>query len=268
MDKLSKRQIKRVTRFLQEKEERARSEKFRHRAPSGDGRQRESTIQVLAGQVDQMLIVVSFVSPPLKRGLIDRLLVIAAMERVDPVVVLNKTDLLESREEGEETLALYRSLGYQAFMTSTVTGEGVDLLREQVRDCTSLFAGHSGVGKSSLLNALLPGAADKVEVRDVSPATAKGVHTTTSVKLYQIDERSAVIDLPGVKLVSLYDLDPADIGRFFPEFGAWSRHCRFSDCLHISEPECAVKKGLAEGDIHPLRYESYVRMVEKPRATS
>ena len=266
MDKLSKRQIKQITHFFKEKEERARSEKFHHRAPSGDGRKRESTVSLLAGRADQVIIVVSFVSPPLKRGLIDRLLVIAAMERVDPVVVLNKADLLASRQEGEEIVALYRSLGYQCFLTSTLTGEGIDLLREQTRGSTSLLAGHSGVGKSSLLNALLPGAAGKAEVRNVSHATAKGVHTTTSVRLYQLDDRSAVIDLPGVKLVSLYDLDPVDIGRLFPEFTGRQRFCRYRDCLHISEPECGVKKGLAEGGIHPLRYQSYVRMVKKPRA--
>lgn len=268
MDKLSRRQVKRITRFLQEKEERARSAKFRHRSPSGDGRKKESTIRTLAGRVDQILIVVSFVSPPLKRGLIDRILVIAGMEKVDPVVVLNKVDLLGSRQEGEEVLALYRSLGCRSLLTSTVTGEGIDMLKELTRGCTSLLAGHSGVGKSSLLNALLPGANEKVEVRDVSRATEKGVHTTTSIRLYQLDKKSAVIDLPGIKLVSLYDLDPVAIGSFFPEFAAAGRSCRYGDCLHIKEPGCGVKKSLAEGDIHPLRYESYVRMVEKPLALS
>jgi ribosome biogenesis GTPase len=268
MERLSKRQLNKIRHFFREKEERARSEKFRHRAPSGDGREKESTIRVLAGQVDQMLIAVSFVQPPLKPGLVDRLLVIAGLEKVDPVVILNKADLLKDRKEGEELRSLYRSLGYQAFMTSTVTGEGLDLLQEQVRERTSLLAGHSGVGKSSLLNALLPDTGAKAAVKHVSHATSKGVHTTTSIRLHQIGEKTAVIDLPGVKLVSLYDLEPGEISRFFPEFTSYARRCRFSDCLHIREPGCGVKEGLEAGGVHPLRYASYVRMVEKPRALS
>jgi ribosome biogenesis GTPase len=268
MDKLSKRQIQRITHFFKEKSERAKSQagKFHHRSPSGDGRRRESIVRLMAGKVDQIVIVTSFVMPPLKPGLIDRFLVVAGAEGVEPVIVFNKVDLLESREEGEEILALYRSLGYAAFMTSTVTGEGVDLLREEIDGKTSLLAGHSGVGKSSLLNTIRSGITEKVEVREVSSATEKGKHTTTTIKLYHIDDRTTIFDLPGVKLISLYDLGSVDIQGYFPEIAARSRLCRYNDCLHITEPECGVKKGLEEGLITRLRYDSYVRMVEKPEA--
>ncbi len=268
MNKLSKRQLQRIAHFLREKEERSKAAKFRHRSSSGDGRRRESTVGLLAGRVDKVIIVASFVSPQLKRGLIDRFLVISGMEKAEPVIVFNKADLLTDRREGDEVAALYRSLGYRCCMTSAVTGEGIELLKEEVRDCTSLLAGHSGVGKSSLLNALLAGKKEKADVKEVSSTTNKGVHTTTSVKVYQLDGRTTVLDLPGVKLVSLYDLDPASIRMHFPEFVSWSRRCRFSDCLHTEEPECGVKEGLAAGGVDRQRYESYVRMVKKPRAES
>ena len=268
MDKLSKRQIKRITRFLEEKAARSRGAKFQHRSASGDGRRKESTVGLLAGRVDQVVIVASFVSPPLKAGLIDRFLVVAAMERAEPVIVFNKADLLESRAAGEKTAALYRSLGYRSLLTSTVTGEGVELLREGLRDSTSLLAGHSGVGKSSLLNALRAGDGEEIEARDVSEATGKGVHTTTSLRLYRLDEKTAVFDLPGVKLVSLYDLEPAEVRRCFPEFAAPGGNCRYRDCLHVKEPECGVKAAVEKGDITRERYDSYVRLIENPMARS
>lgn len=268
MERLSKRQQKRITHFLREKAERAKSGKFRHRSSSGDGRRRESTVGLLAARVDKVVIVASFVSPQLKRGFIDRVLVISGMEKAEPVIVFNKVDLLADRRDGEEVAALYRSLGYRCCMTSAVTGEGIALLKEEIRDSSSLLAGHSGVGKSSLLNALLAGKSEKAEVKEVSATTNKGVHTTTSVKVYQMDGKTTLLDLPGVKLVSLYDLDPASIGTFFPEFTSWSRRCRYTDCLHTREPECGVKQGLAEGEIDGQRYESYVRMVENPWAES
>jgi len=222
----------------------------------------------MAANVDQIIIVASFVMPALKRGLIDRFLVIAGTERVEPVVVLNKADLLESRGEGEEILALYRSLGYTAFMTSTVTGEGIEVLQNQARDRASLLAGHSGVGKSSLLNAIRSGIGEKAEVREVSRTTEKGIHTTTTIRLYQVDDKTTLFDLPGVKLVSLYDLEPVEIQRHFPEFTSCSQWCRYRDCLHMGEPECGVKKGVAEGFIARCRYESYQRMVLNPQAVS
>lgn len=270
MEKLSKRQVQRIEHFFREKKERARSQagKFRHRSPSGDPRQKESIVRLMAGNVDQIIIVASFVMPALKTGLIDRFLVVAGTERVEPVIVLNKADLLEARGEGEEILALYRSLGYTAFMSSTVTGEGMETLKGLVTGRASLLAGHSGVGKSSLLNALRTGITEKAEVREVSRATEKGIHTTTTIRLYRIDDKTTLFDLPGVKLVSLYDLEPVEIQRHFPEFASCSRRCRYRDCLHMGEPECGVKKGLEEGFIARLRYESYQRMVLNPQAVS
>jgi ribosome biogenesis GTPase len=268
VDKLTKRQLQRIKHFFKEKEERARAEKFRHRSSGGDGRRKESMVRLIAGRVDQVLIVASFAAPPLKTGLIDRFLVMAGLEGADAVILFNKIDLLESRDEGEETAGLYRSLGYTAFMTSTVTGEGIATLREHVAGRVSLLAGHSGVGKSSLLNLLQSGLAEKAEVSEISEATGKGKHTTTTVRLYRLDEKTTVFDLPGIKLASLHGVTAREIEEHFPEFRIRSRSCRYRDCLHLEEPECAVRKGLADGTVDSRRYESYRRIVASPGAES
>jgi len=270
MEKLTRRQIQRIGHFFREKEERAGREaaKFHHRSPSGDPRRRESVVSLMAGKVDQMIIVTSFVAPPLRTGLIDRFLVTAGIERIDPLILLNKADLLRTRDEGDDVLALYRSLGYQAFMTSVVSGEGIDAVGELVGGRASLLAGHSGVGKSSLLNALRPGSSEKIVVSDVSSATGKGKHTTTSIRLYRLDSGTVVYDLPGIKLASLHDIGPLEIARNFPEFNAPSRFCRYSDCAHIEEPGCGVREAFEKGEIAACRYESYLRIIGNPAAGS
>jgi ribosome biogenesis GTPase len=201
-------------------------------------------------------------------GLIDRFLVMAGLEGADAVILFSKADLLASRDEGEAVAGLYRSLGYTAFMTSAVTGEGITALREHVAGRVSLLAGHSGVGKSSLLNLLQTGLAERAQVREVSEATGKGKHTTTSVRLYRLNEETVVFDLPGIKLASLHGIAPRQIQEHFPELRVRSRSCHYRDCLHLDEPECAVRKGLTEGTVDRQRYESYRRIVSHPEAES
>jgi ribosome biogenesis GTPase len=192
----------------------------------------------------------------------------AGLEGADAIILFNKVDLLDSRDEGEAAAGLYRSLGYTVLMTSTVTGEGTATLREYVAGRVSLLAGHSGVGKSSLLNLLQTGLAERAEVREVSAATGKGKHTTTSVRLYRLDEKTVIFDLPGIKLASLHGVAPREIQEHFPEFRVRSRSCYYRDCLHLEEPECAVRRGLAEGSVDRQRYESYRRIVGNPVAES
>ena len=270
MDKLSKRQLQRIGHFFREKEERAAKEaaRFRHRSAAGDPRQRESVVSLMAAKVDQMVIVTSFVNPPLKRGLIDRFLVTAGIERTDPLILFNKADLLPDRGEGSEVLALYRSLGFPAYMTSAATGEGIGALRESLAGRASLLAGHSGVGKSSLLNALRPGLAEGAEVGDVSGATGKGRHTTTTVRLYRLDGGTVIFDLPGVKLASLHGVTAREVARNFPEFSSPSRRCRYDDCIHVDEPECGVRGAVERGEVDRERFASYLRIVRKPAAIS
>ncbi|MDQ7824854.1 MAG: ribosome small subunit-dependent GTPase A [Candidatus Eremiobacteraeota bacterium] len=263
MKELSRKQLQGIKHYFREKELRRKAQeaKMHHRSPSGDGRRRESLARIISEKVEHIVIVSSFILPPLKTGLIDRFLVMSALEGIEPIIVLNKTDLLPHRADGEKTLSLYRSLGYYGLLASTVTCEGIDLLRDMLRGRSSMLAGHSGVGKSSLLNAMEPGITDRPLVREVSSSTMKGTHTTTSVILYRFPDGTAIFDLPGLKLAPLHGVAPAEIGRCFPEFGYFVRRCRFNDCIHREEPECGVREALEEGAISKDRYESYLRML-------
>ncbi len=264
MRELTRRQIKGIQYSFREKELRRKKqeERFLHRAPSGDARRREPLIRLMAEKAEIMLIISSFVNPPLKPGLIDRFLVIAETEQIEPIILFNKADLLKERSVGEEIALRYRSLGYRAALTSTVTGEGISFIREYITGKGSLLAGHSGVGKSSLLNAMAPGLDAKPAVGEVSTATGKGTHTTTTVKIYHLGNDTRVLDLPGIKSVSLCSVPSRQIAMAFPEFQRWARHCKYDDCLHGEEPFCGVKKGVDEGMIAKERYESYLRIMD------
>jgi ribosome biogenesis GTPase / thiamine phosphate phosphatase len=261
---LSRRQRDHIAHYFREKELRLAQqvEKFRHRAPSGDGRKKESLVRLFADRVDFLIIVSSFVLPAPRPGLIDRFLLMAHHEELEPIIAFNKADLLNDRSSGETIMNLYRSLGYHALLTSTVSGEGLEFLAGSIRGRTSLLAGHSGVGKSSLLQALAPGLEGAPETGEVSVATGKGVHTTTSVKLYRTSDGTAFYDLPGLKYMSFHDVSPRDVAASFPEIARFSRQCRYDDCLHGSEPQCHIKAQVESGMIDRGRYESYRRIVE------
>lgn len=264
MKEISRRQYKSIQYMFREKELRRKKqeERFLHRAPSGDARKREPLIRLMAEKADIMLIISSFVHPPTKSGLIDRFLVIAETEQIEPIIIFNKTDLLQDRSAGEEMALQYRSLGYRAVLTSALTCEGIPFIRECITGRGSLLAGHSGVGKSSLLNALAPGLTAKPAVGEVSTATNKGTHTTTTVKIYNLGDDTRIFDLPGMKDVSLCSIPSRQIAAAFPEFQSWARHCRYDDCNHLEEPSCGVKKGVDEGMIAKERYESYLRIMD------
>ncbi len=217
-------------------------------------------IRRIAQNIDQLVIVASFVEPPLKTGLIDRFLVLAELEQLEPIICLNKTDLLERPEEAEEVASIYRPLGYRVLLTSAVSGQGIGELRQLLMGRISALAGHSGVGKSSLLNAVAPDL--DIEVNEVSAATKKGRHTTSKVRVYNLDDQSKVIDLPGIKLLNFIDIHYDEARLFYREFEQYAPFCKYRDCQHITEDHCAVKEALEEGKIHPLRYESYLNLVE------
>jgi ribosome biogenesis GTPase len=261
---ITRRQLKSIQYMFREKDLRRKKqeERFLHRAPSGDARKREPLIRLMAEKAEIMLIISSFVHPPAKPGLIDRFLVIAEAENIEPIIIFNKADLLPDRTEGESLALRYRSLGYNALLTSTVTGEGIAHVRSCIAGRGSLLAGHSGVGKSSMLNAIAPGLDAKPAVGEVSTSTGKGTHTTTSVRIYNLGGDTRVFDLPGMKDVSLGSVPPETVANAFPEFQGWARQCRFDDCLHRGEPGCGVLKGAEEGMIAKERYESYLRIIE------
>lgn len=215
---------------------------------------------VMAANVDQVLIVSSAEQPPPKPHLIDRYMVAAHAGRMTPILCMNKIDL-DAAGEGRGIAGLYASLGYRALCTSAVTGEGVDGLRDVFRGKSTVLAGQSGVGKSSLLNALQPGLG--LRVRAVSDDTAKGRHTTTTAELLRLDFGAYVVDTPGIRTFDISAVPAGELEQYFADLVPHVADCRFPDCTHRHEDDCAVKDAVTAGHIHPLRYESYVRMFDE-----
>ena len=222
-------------------------------------RKRVPYIRRLSRNLDQVLIVASFKSPDLKPGLIDRLLVMAELEEVEAVICLNKADLLDNPAEAESIAAIYRNIGYPVVITSVVTGQGVKELQRMLQGKRSALAGHSGVGKSSLLNAMHKDV--QVAVGEVSYSNNKGRHTTTQAKTYTLDEETELIDLPGLKHVDFFDIHRDEARFYYREFLDYAEGCKFSNCLHLSEKSCAVKEAVEAGRIARERYRSYEQFV-------
>jgi ribosome biogenesis GTPase len=218
--------------------------------------------QVLVANLDAILVVASVREPDLVPGLIDRFLVAAESRGLDAGVALNKIDLDPDRAF-EEVAAVYRGLGYPVLPVSAATGEGVAAVRDFLGGRTSALLGHSGVGKSSLANALDPSL--KLRVRPVNAVTGLGTHTTTTVKLLRLPWGGYLVDTPGIREFGLWATEPRDVGFWYRELAARARECRFGDCLHEREPGCAVKEAVAAGAIVPWRYESYLRVLGSVR---
>jgi len=208
--------------------------------------------------VDTVVIVVAAQAPPLRPALIDRLLVTAQSESIDPIICLNKIDL-DQDGEASWTLGLYKELGYRVVETSALTGRGVNVLADLLRGRLSVFSGHSGVGKTSLLKALIPGFDRRT--RAVSKR-ARGRHATTEVYLVRLPNGGLVVDTPGFREFTVWGVEVHQIGRYYPEFLPFIGSCKFNNCLHLEEPGCAVREAVEQGRIHPLRYRNYLRLVE------
>lgn len=212
--------------------------------------------QVVVANVDGLLIVVALRSPPLRARFIDRLLVAADVGGLEPVICLNKVDLASSAAEAARELALYESLGYRVLRCSVVTGAGVDELGGVLRDRTFVVAGQSGVGKSSLLNAVDP--ALQLRTGEMSEANDRGCHTTTWVSLLPLAGGGYVVDTPGIRSFSMWDVEADQLGHHFREFAPLLASCHYPSCTHTHEPRCAIKRAVESGAIDPERYESYV----------
>ena len=212
---------------------------------------------VLVANVDQILIVSALEEPGLKLPLIDRYLISAEIGGVKPVVVLNKADLVD-RSLYQWVVGLYTSLGYETVMTSAADGRGLDRLRELIATGTTAFSGQSGVGKSSLVNAIQPGL--NLRVREVSDWTTKGKHTTTTADLIRLESGGYVVDTPGLRQFELWGVVPSELSAHFVEFRPYQALCKFPDCSHTHESQCSVKDALHWGQIHPGRFESYLKL--------
>jgi ribosome biogenesis GTPase len=216
--------------------------------------------QVLVANPDQLVFVFSIRKPRPSLRKLDRFLVVAEMNQLPAIICVNKIDLV-AVSEAEQTFNIYEQLDYRVIYTSARTGAGVDTLRKQLAGRISVLAGSSGVGKSSLLNAIQPGLG--LHVREVSDATDKGLHTTRHVELISLDVGGYVADTPGIRSLALFDLEPGELDAYFREIARFVPDCQFSDCTHRHEPKCAVRAALKEGKISSERYESYLRLREE-----
>jgi ribosome biogenesis GTPase len=212
--------------------------------------------------VERVIIVVSAREPKFRPRLIDRYLVAAEYGELEAVICINKIDL-DLEGSYEPSLEMYRSLGYPAIATSVTEGVGLDELRELLKDKMSVLAGQSGVGKSSLLSKIDP-ELDLKSIR-ISSKTGKGQHTTKAASLLTLSFGGYVIDTPGIRQFSLWDVPAVDLAGSYPEIARLGQDCRFQPCSHVKEIDCAVKAALEAGDIFPTRYESYVSLYEDLR---
>lgn len=214
----------------------------------------ESAEQVIASNIDQLIIVSSAKNPPLRFGLIDRYLIIAEKNRLDPVICVNKIDLVDEKRLREELL-FYENLGYRLIFTSALELKGIDNFKQILKDKNSVLAGHSGVGKSSLINIILPGA--QLFIKEISRVTGKGKHATSAMTMLRLPFGGYIIDTPGIREFGLWDVKKRELFHYFPEIVDESARCRFRSCVHINEQDCAVKDAVDRNIIKQSRYKSY-----------
>ena len=211
--------------------------------------------QILLANPDQAIFVFACAHPDPRLKMLDRYLVIAEKQRIPALIVANKIDLVD---DPKNIFGLYESIGYRVLYTSTKLKVGLEEFKDILTGRISALAGPSGVGKSTLLNAIQPGLG--LAVNEISTAMNKGKHTTVTRQLFPVEGGGYVGDTPGWKSLALWDTEPEELDAYFPELRDLVPHCQFSDCTHIHEPGCAVLAALKEGKIHPERYESYLRL--------
>lgn len=216
---------------------------------------------LIAANVDQAILIATLVFPRTSLGFIDRFLVAIESFRIPGVLIFNKQDLLndEMKEFQAELMELYESLGYKCMATTAVSEEGLDNFAALLKGKVSLLSGHSGVGKSTLVNAIAPDL--DIKTQEVSTFANKGVHTTTFAEMFELEKDTFIIDSPGIKELGLADMKPEEISHYFPEMRELLNQCKYNNCRHINEPGCAVKESVMAGNIAMSRYESYLSMV-------
>ncbi|MEM7483724.1 MAG: ribosome small subunit-dependent GTPase A [Bacteroidota bacterium] len=216
---------------------------------------------IIAANLDQVFLLVTLSSPQTFTSFIDRFLVTAEAYEIPVVILFNKMDAYYENEMGEvkHLAALYESVGYQCIEISAADGTNIDPVKKLMVDKTSMFSGHSGVGKSTLINAIEPGL--ELKTAEISEQHLQGQHTTTFAEMYDLSFGARIIDTPGIKGFGIVDMEQDEIGDYFPEFFKLKSKCKFNNCLHLDEPKCAVKEALKNDEISWSRYRSYVQMI-------
>lgn len=219
-------------------------------------------VHIIAANVDILFILVTIDNPVTTTSFIDRLLVTAEAYGIEAILVFNKVDTF-SEEILDDQLFLqytYDKIGYKCLRVSAATGKGLDALKETMTNKVSMFTGHSGVGKSTLVNALEPGL--NLKTKEISEQHQQGQHTTTFAEMYDLSFDAKIIDTPGIRGFGIVDMEPQEIGNYFPEFFKLKDQCKFNNCLHREEPHCAVKDALDDDEISWSRYKSYTQMLD------
>lgn len=219
-------------------------------------------IRPAVANVDQAMVIFALMHPTPNFNLLDRFLLMMERQSVKSIICFNKTDLIEDKE-AEEIAAIYRDSGYEVFLTSTQENAGIDKVWQKLMGKTTVLAGPSGVGKSSLLNALMPEA--NAQTGSVSEKIKRGRHTTRHSELMYLGEDTFLMDTPGFSSLYIEDMEPEEIKEYYDEFIPYREKCRFNGCNHINEPDCGVKTALSEGKISELRYKNYVQLYQEQK---
>ena len=217
---------------------------------------------IIAANIDVAFLLITLNNPPTFTTFIDRFLVTAEAYEIKAVLLFNKIDTYNEDELLEIKLlaAMYREIGYECLGISATTGKNIDKVKEMMKGKVSMFSGHSGVGKSTLVNALEPNL--NLKTTEISGQHMQGQHTTTFAEMYDLSFGAQIIDTPGIKGFGIVELDKEELGGYFPEFFKLKEHCKFNNCLHIEEPHCAVKEALEREEIPWSRYKSYLQIIE------
>lgn len=223
-------------------------------------------IHIIASNIDQAVLIMTITNPMLKQGFIDRFLIMTEPYDIPVLILFNKEDLYKEKDFllYDEMNNLYSKLGYDCLLISAKTGKGIAELNKRLKNKTSLMTGQSGVGKTTLINHL----SGKLDLRTniLSDYTGKGMHTTTFAEMFDIGENRIIIDTPGIKTLSFNHLEPMDVAHNFVEIFENSKSCKYSNCTHKEEPNCAIKEAIIAGDIHELRYYNYLQIIDEIEA--
>lgn len=218
---------------------------------------------IIAANLDQAILIATLINPRTSFGFIDRFLVTAEAYHIPAIIVFNKIDIYEQDDMDYllEIQKMYEDVGYKVLLCSTFTKQGLDEVQSLIKNKTTLISGHSGVGKSSLINLLLPDV--HLKTSEISDYSSKGVHTTTFAEMYELPNGGSIIDTPGIRELGVVDIEDEQLSHYFPEMRNELKNCKFHNCIHVNEPGCAIKKAVDENRISLIRYESYLSILAK-----